>query len=472
MQRLEKNVQQLMRIVKRAEVRRLEDERMLKTLLSTPEEMEMMKATVAALEAESRALSQFDLQFRNLQEALDRMVQHKDQQAEAYHLFRQELLQIRSEMEEVKQLNDDPARNIRTTSSENAVKPRQWLMDSVNEMRSEMDQINRKWNLSGIYQHSQQVQNQIRLIQTEVEELRHEAAEENASARRMKAQLLQLRTDFDQLVADHRQNDNDISQIALQMQSMQSDLPDESGHSGSAGRPPLLRKLAGMETAMESVQKTLLQLQRQIQNSKSAPLNRHQFKTVQNRLDDLDVFYASLQSQVNAVGGLSANVTRSLDVALRLERRQEATDAQVALVDSRCQSQVLPLQSAVETIQFNAAKVDVSVQQLQYKQEETENGLKETRADLLSIGDELERNRMSLLTLQNGAANETLQVCRHDNQHHIIDLKLQSVQQQLTNLQLNVDDLIKDAGSWNAAFLRLISDKKEATDLFEIVPLE
>ena len=70
--------------------------------------------------------------------------------------------------------------------------------------------------------------------------------------------------------------------------------------------------------------------------------------------------------------------------------------------------------------------------------EETENGLKETRADLLSIGDELERNRMSLLTLQNGAANETLQVCRHDNQHHIIDLKLQSVQQQLTNLQLNV----------------------------------
>ena len=62
---------------------------------------------------------------------------------------------------------------------------------------------------------------------------------------------------------------------------MQSDLPDESGHSGSAGRPPLLRKLAGMETAMESVQKTLLQLQRQIQNSKSAPLNRHQFKTVQ-----------------------------------------------------------------------------------------------------------------------------------------------------------------------------------------------
>ena len=64
--------------------------------------------------------------------------------------------------------------------------------------------------------------------------------------------------------------------------------------------------------------------------------------------------------------------------------------------------------------------------------------MKETRADLLSIGDELERNRMSLLTLQNGAANETLQVCRHDNQHHIIDLKLQSVQQQLTNLQLNV----------------------------------
>ena len=84
-----------MRIVKRAEQRRMEDARMLKALSSAPEEMEIVKATVAALEAESRALSQFDSQFRNLQEALDRTVQRKDQQAEAYHFFRQELLLVR-----------------------------------------------------------------------------------------------------------------------------------------------------------------------------------------------------------------------------------------------------------------------------------------------------------------------------------------------------------------------------------------
>ena len=71
----------------------------------------------------------------------------------------------RGEMEELKQLKDDPVRNLRTASSENAAKTRQWLMDSVSQLRNEMDQINQKWNLSGIYQHSEQFQNQIHLIQ-------------------------------------------------------------------------------------------------------------------------------------------------------------------------------------------------------------------------------------------------------------------------------------------------------------------
>ena len=62
---------------------------------SSPEEMQLVKATMAALESESRALSQFDLQFRNLQESLYRTTQHKDQQAEAYRLFRQELINLR-----------------------------------------------------------------------------------------------------------------------------------------------------------------------------------------------------------------------------------------------------------------------------------------------------------------------------------------------------------------------------------------
>ena len=72
---------------------------------------------------------------------------------------------LRKEMEELKELMDDPMRNVRTASSENAVKTRQWLMDSVAQLRDEIDQINHKWNQSTIYQNSQHVQNQIHLVQ-------------------------------------------------------------------------------------------------------------------------------------------------------------------------------------------------------------------------------------------------------------------------------------------------------------------
>lgn len=75
------------------------------------------------------------------------------------------------------------------------------------------------------------------------------------------------------------------------------------------------------------------------------------------------------------------------------------------------------------------------------QKETTEDGLKKMSVDVVSMADELERNRLTLLTLRNGVANETLQSCRHDNQHHIIDLKMQTILQQLANLQLNVIDL-------------------------------
>ena len=49
-----------------------------------------------------------------------------------------------------------------------------------------------------------------------MEAFRHEATDEKASTRRMSAQLMQLRADFDQLDANYRRNDEDISQKIYQ----------------------------------------------------------------------------------------------------------------------------------------------------------------------------------------------------------------------------------------------------------------
>lgn len=79
----------------------------------------------------------------------------------------------------------------------------------------------------------------------------------------------------------------------------------------------------------------------------------------------MDVFYASLQSQLNALHGLADKVTQ-------LERRQDAADAQMNQVDQRCLSQSAAVQAAVETDRFNATQLYVNVQQLQHKQVEIE----------------------------------------------------------------------------------------------------
>ena len=56
----------------------------------------------------------------------------------------------------------------------------------------------------------------ISFVQSEMEAFRHEATDEKASTRRMSAQLMQLRADFDQLDANYRRNDEDISQKIYQ----------------------------------------------------------------------------------------------------------------------------------------------------------------------------------------------------------------------------------------------------------------
>ena len=57
-------------------------------------------------------------------------------------------------------------------------------------------------------------------------------------------------------------------------------MSDIGGNSGSRRRSSLVRKVSGIETMMEAMQDALFQIQRQIHNSKMAPLKRRQFKTV------------------------------------------------------------------------------------------------------------------------------------------------------------------------------------------------
>ena len=59
-------------------------------------------------------------------------------------------------------------RNTDAVSTENAAKTLQWLTQLVEQLRNdinEMNEMNAKWNLSGIYQQSQHVQKQIHFVQ-------------------------------------------------------------------------------------------------------------------------------------------------------------------------------------------------------------------------------------------------------------------------------------------------------------------
>jgi hypothetical protein len=51
---------------------------------------------------------------------------------------------------------------------------------------------------------------------------------------------------------------------------------------------------------------------------------------------------------------------------------------------------------------------------------------------------EMEEDRLTLMTLQNQALNESLQRCKDENQPHIQDAQIRSVQGQLQALQEQV----------------------------------
>jgi hypothetical protein len=61
--------------------------------------------------------------------------------------------------------SEGSVRNVRDTSSENAVKTLQWLLKSVSNLKSDVNQINQNFNVSNTLQHSDQVQKQISLVQ-------------------------------------------------------------------------------------------------------------------------------------------------------------------------------------------------------------------------------------------------------------------------------------------------------------------
>ena len=89
--RIEKNLHVLAKQVREVQQQRQEDGRMLHALASAQVDIQLVKTTLAALEVESRALSQLDLQFRNLHNALQLLADRKSQQTQLCQSFRQEL---------------------------------------------------------------------------------------------------------------------------------------------------------------------------------------------------------------------------------------------------------------------------------------------------------------------------------------------------------------------------------------------
>lgn len=55
----------------------------------------------------------------------------------------------------------------RSAASENATKTLHWLLKSVNELRSELDQINLNQNFSGSLHQSEDVKKQMALVQVD-----------------------------------------------------------------------------------------------------------------------------------------------------------------------------------------------------------------------------------------------------------------------------------------------------------------
>lgn len=91
---VEDAVQYLIREVKELKVALSRQERSSESTRSQ-EETRLAHDTLTALQAESRALSQFDVQMRNLQNSLDQLSRNKYQQTQTVETFRHELQSLR-----------------------------------------------------------------------------------------------------------------------------------------------------------------------------------------------------------------------------------------------------------------------------------------------------------------------------------------------------------------------------------------
>lgn len=91
---VEDAVQYLIREVKELKAASSRQER---TGESAPlqDEAQLARETLTALQAESRALSQFDVQMRSLQSSLDQLIHNKYRQTETVESFRRELQSLR-----------------------------------------------------------------------------------------------------------------------------------------------------------------------------------------------------------------------------------------------------------------------------------------------------------------------------------------------------------------------------------------
>ncbi|EFX88518.1 hypothetical protein DAPPUDRAFT_310714 [Daphnia pulex] len=429
-------------------------ERTSESSYSSKEEVKLAKETITALEVESRALSQFDTQMRSLQNSLEQLGLHKNHQAEVIESFRRELDLLKIKVDEVVGKSGGSVRTVRDTSSENAVKTLQWLLKSVSNLKADVNQINQNFNVSKTLQHSDEVQKQINLVQDEVHQLRHQWTEESVERQRIAAEVVQLRTDLVETTENHQRCLKDVAHMSSEVQSLKADWNASiessasafDGHHGrSAGRySHWNHKLNELKNALQSVRDMQQNLESKMENlSVPTAESSSVMEPIEQRVEGFIQQYNRLESKIEANEAV-------LD---SLETRHYRLHEQMELIGEQNDFQARETQLAIDQLNYNLTEIQVQCEQALQRTEVTEDKLTRVADNVVLIESEMEKDRITILGLQNRAMNQTLQMCKDETKDQIQDLKLQTVLYQIEALKFEIETFNKTMGNWNEAFV-------------------
>ncbi|KAI9564169.1 hypothetical protein GHT06_007907 [Daphnia sinensis] len=463
--KLEETVGKLTREVRDLKEVRCRQERTSEMNRASQEEVKLAKETLNALEVESRALSQFDAQMRGLQTSLEQLSLHKNHQAQTIESFRHELDLLKSKVESLIGTSEGSVRTARDTSSENAVKTLQWLLKSVSNLKTDVNQINQNLNISKSIQLADEVQKQIRFVQDEVHQLRHQWTEESVERQRMAADLIQLRNDLSETTENQKRCMKDVARVSSEVQSLKEEWNAsielggasafDSHHSRSGGRySHWNHKVNELKNALQSVRDAQHNLERKME-SKTAESSR--MEPIEQRLEGFVQQYSRLESKVEANEAV-------LD---SLEARHYRMHEQLEVYGEQDDFQAREMQITVDQLRYNLTEIQVQYDRVLQRTEITEDKLSRIAESVAMIESESEKDRITILSLQNRAMNQTLQKCKDETREQIQDMKLQTALYQIEALKFEMEAFNKTINSWNGAL-----DVGNATVIEEILKIE